>query len=150
MVDGPKHIPLIQGEHVLKSSGGKIRNSIVFFSEPKPLTRPATGKVFLTNFRFIFEGKHPADGIDVITAGIIGALVLGGPSGAVVGASMTGAEVSFDMPYHTIENVTKHERLGRDLIHITHNHRVAGGSIYFAPVKNLDAFLSQLQTLVFG
>lgn len=149
MVNSPKHTPLIQGEHVLKSSGGKIRNSIIFFSEPKPLTRPAIGKVFLTNFRLIFEGHHPADRIEAISAGIVGALVLG-PPGAVVGASVSGAELEFAIPYHAIENVVKHERIGRDLIHIIHNHMVARGSIFLAPVKNLDAFLILLRTLVFG
>jgi len=147
MADYPDRIPMLPGEQIRHSSGGAVNPAILFFEEPKTISRPITGEVYLTNMRLLFEGKMPASGAKAVAVGAVGAILLG-PIGAVAGTAIKGDQVELVLPLSEVTHVSKHERFGKDLIEVYHNQQGSNSPCYFGPGKDIDDVLAQMQGMV--
>jgi len=149
MSDYPERTPLLPNEQIIHSSGGAVSPASLFLEEPGTLSRPITGKVFVTNMRLVFEGKLPASGAKAVAVGAIGAVLLG-PLGATAGTLVKGDEVTLVIPHRAISRVSKYERIGTDLIEVHHSQQGANSPFYFSPAKDKDGVQSQLKGLMSG
>ena len=147
MSDYPDKIQMLPNEQVLHNSGGAVKPAILFLEEPGALSRPITGKVFLTNMRLLFEGKLPASGAKAVAVGAVGAVLLG-PLGAVAGTAIKGDEVELIVPLSAITQVSKHERFGKDLIEVYHNQQGSNSPCFVGPGKDIDGVLMQIQSMI--
>jgi len=147
MVDNPDRIQMLRNEQVLHQSGGAVRPALLFLEEPGALSRPITGKVYLTNMRILFEGKMPASGAKAVAVGAVGAVLLG-PIGAVAGGAIKGDEVELIISLSTVTTASKHKRFGKDLIEIYHNQPGTNSPCFVGPGRDIDGVLAQIQSML--